>query len=172
MQHVSQLEWEDSNYVTATYVGPPLTDSELQIVEEELGYKLPSEYIELARSHNGGVPRKRAHRSQTPTCWAADHIEIYGIFAIGHELATSLCGTAGSKFWITHWKYPAIGVYFTDCPSAGHDMVCLDYTQVGPNGEPRVVHVDQEADYKITPIANTFGAFVRGLQLEDDFLVP
>lgn len=45
-------------------------------------------------------------------------------------------------------------------------MVCLDYRACGPAGEPRVVHVDQERDYKIVVVAADFEAFVRGL--EDD----
>ena len=51
-----------------------------------------------------------------------------------------------------------------DCPSAGHDLVMLDYRACGPQGEPAVVHIDQEDDYRITPLAPTFEAFVRGLQ--------
>jgi hypothetical protein len=38
-----------------------------------------------------------------------------------------LGGTFGSRFWIEEWGYADIGVYFADCPSAGHDMLCLDY---------------------------------------------
>src|SRR5262249_26067346 len=33
----------------------------------------------------------------------------------------------------------------------------------GPEGEPEVVHVDQESDYRITFLAKSFEAFVRGL---------
>lgn len=43
-------------------------------------------------------------------------------------------------------------------------MLCLDYRACGPQGEPCVVHVDEEWDYKITFVAPTFEAFVRGLE--------
>ena len=43
-------------------------------------------------------------------------------------------------------------------------MLCLDYRTCGKAGEPSVVHVDQEWDYKITLVAPTFEAFMRGLQ--------
>ena len=59
--------------------------------------------------------------------------------------------------------YPLIGVYFADCPSAGHDMFCLDYSACGPTGEPRVVHVDQEFDHRVVHVADRFEGFVRGL---------
>ena len=45
-------------------------------------------------------------------------------------------------------------------------MMCFDYRDCGPYGEPRVVHVDQELNYKISPVADNFEAFIRGL--EDD----
>lgn len=32
---------------------------------------------------------------------------------------------------IDEWEYPAIGVAICDCPSAGHDMVFLDYRDCG-----------------------------------------
>ena len=67
------------------------------------------------------------------------------------------------------WEYPDIGIYFADCPSAGHDMLCLDYRACGPTGEPSVVHVDQEWDYKIVFVAESFAAFVLGLEDESAF---
>lgn len=70
---------------------------------------------------------------------------------------------------IEEWEYPDIGVYFGECPSAGHDMICLDYRKCGKNGEPQVVHVDQEYDYKITFLAENFEQFVRGLVGEEMF---
>ena len=45
----------------------------------------------------------------------------------------------------------------------------MDYRECGPQGEPKVVHSDQEDDYYITPLADSFEAFIRGLVDEDDF---
>jgi hypothetical protein len=59
--------------------------------------------------------------------------------------------------------YPDIGIYVCDCPSAGHDMVYLDYRKNGKDGEPEVVHIDQELDYSITFLAENFESFIRGL---------
>ena len=48
-------------------------------------------------------------------------------------------------------------------------MIFLDYRECGSQGEPKIVHVDQEWDYKITPLADSFEEFIRGLVNEDDF---
>ncbi|TOF94568.1 SMI1/KNR4 family protein, partial [Vibrio parahaemolyticus] len=79
------------------------------------------------------------------------------------------CGDLGSQFMMQEWGYPNIGIYFGDCPSAGHDMLCLDYRGCGPNGEPVVVHVDEENDYEITHLANSFEEFVKGLVNKSQF---
>ena len=158
--------WEPSEYALQHYVGASPTDEVVLRVERQLGYKLPAAYVELMRFQNGGIPRRKNHRTKERTTWAEDHIAITGIYSIGSEKPRSLCGELGGRFWFEEWGYPEIGVYFADCPSAGHDMVCLDYRACGPTGEPRVVHVDQEWDYRIVVVAETFEAFIRGL--EDD----
>src|SRR3954447_21641456 len=111
--------WELSEYATKEYVGAPLTDEVVAAVERELGYKLPASYVELMKFQNGGIPRRTNHRTKEPTSWAKDHIAITGIYSIGSEKPSSLYGEVGSKFWVEEWGYPAIGVYFADCPSAG-----------------------------------------------------
>ena len=158
--------WDDSMYALKEYVSDPPSDELIASVEEELGYKLPAAYIWLMKQHNGGIPVNTCYPCDEPTCWADDHVAITGIFGIGREKSCSLCGELGSQFMIDEWEYPAIGVAICDCPSAGHDMIFLDYRACGPQGEPAVVHVDQENDYKITHLADSFEEFVRGLKHE------
>lgn len=161
--------WEDSEYARESYQSEPPTDELIGSIEEELGYKLPSSYIQLMKQQNGGVPRYTCFPTEESTSWAMDHIAITGILGIGREKSYSLCGELGSPFMIEEWGYPDIGVVICDCPSAGHDVVMLDYRACGRDGEPEVVHVDQEDDYEITFLADNFEAFIRGLVSEEEF---
>lgn len=155
--------WEEWPSAQEAYCSEPPSDALIASVEQELGYRLPDSYLWLMRQHNGGIPVNSCFPTDTPTSWAEDHVAITGIFGIGREKDQSLCGELGSRFMIEEWGYPDIGVAICDCPSAGHDMIFLDYRACGPQGEPKVVHIDQESDYEITPLADTFEDFIRGL---------
>ncbi len=155
-----------------SYVDLPLSLSRVARVEQLLGFRLPAGYLAIARAQNGGIPARPNHRTAAATSWAGDHVALHGIFAIGTNTPYSLCGENGNQFWLTEWGYPALGVYFADCPSAGHDLLCLDYRVCGPTGEPSVVHVDQERDYTITLVAPDFESFVRGLKSDRDIGTP
>jgi len=98
-----------------------------------------------------------------PTSWAEDHIAITGILSIGKDKPSSLGGSFGSRFWMEECGYPDIGLAICDCPSAGHDMIFLDYRACGPDGDPQVVLIDQESDYEITFVAENFESFICGL---------
>ena len=161
--------WKDAEYARKEYVGAPVTDAMIDAAQTALGYQLPQVYIELLRSQNGGIPYRTNHQTTQSTSWADNHVAITGIYGIDPDKSSSICGTTGSKFWIQEWGYPDIGVYFADCPSAGHDMMCLDYRQCGANGEPQVVHVDQEFDYRVVVVAENIEAFIRGLEPDDAF---
>ncbi|UZR93826.1 SMI1/KNR4 family protein [Chondrinema litorale] len=155
--------WDNSDYALKNYVCEPLTMELLMSVEDELGYKLPQFYIEMMKNQNGGLPVNTCFPTESSNSWAGDHVAITGIFGIGRDKPYSLCGNGGSQFMIEEWGYPEIGICICDCPSAGHDMIMLDYRKCGKDGEPQVVHVDQEGDYRITFVAETFEEFVRGL---------
>jgi hypothetical protein len=146
----------------------PLTAGLVKEVQKRLGYTLPQAYVELMKVQNGGTPRNCAYPTKGRASREASHVWIRQIYGIGYKTSRSLCGSMGSAFWMREWGYPPIGVYFADCPSAGHDMLCLDYRACGPTGEPAVVHVAQESKYKITPVAPDFASFIRGLVSEDD----
>jgi tetratricopeptide (TPR) repeat protein len=163
--------WEHSDYALKEYVSAPPTDELIASLEQELGYKLPASYIALMQTQNGGIPLHTNYPTEEATSWADDHIAISGIMGIGRDKSYSLGGDLGSSFMIEEWGYPNIGIVICDCPSAGHDVVMLDYRLCGPEGEPSVVHVDQENDYEITYLAPDFETFVRGLVDEEDVAV-
>ena len=62
--------WEMSEYATETYVAPKPTDEEIEIVEQRLGYTLPSSYIDLMRGQNGGIPLRSTYPTSEATSWA------------------------------------------------------------------------------------------------------
>jgi hypothetical protein len=160
--------WERSPFGELAYMEAPVTPEMVAEVERDLQFKLPASYIALAQGQNGGTPKRTYHRTKQRTSWAKDHVALTGIYGIGRIKPCSLCGERGSRHWIEK-GYPAIGVYFADCPSAGSDMLCLDYRTCGPDGEPKVVHVDQSRKYKITFVADNFAAFLRGLEDDEAF---
>lgn len=151
--------WDDSD----EYTGPPLTDAMIRAAEQSLGYKLPESYLRLIRVRNGGTPQRCCFPTQEPTSWAEDHIEISAILGIGGEGGID-SEDLGSRYMIEEWGYPDVGVVICDTPSAGHDTVMLDYSECGPQGEPRVIHVETEGDEPaVLVLAPNFEAFVRGL---------
>lgn len=164
-----QAFWNDSAYARKEFTDVPPSDALIAELEAELGYRLPASYVAFMRRHNGGTPHRCCFPTEEPTSWAEDHAAITGFLSIGRHKRYSLCGELGSRFMMQEWGYPDIGVYICDCPSAGHDMVALDYRACGPQGEPQVVHVDQEGDYHITVLARNFETFVRGLVSEEAF---
>ncbi|MGI4870611.1 MAG: SMI1/KNR4 family protein [Janthinobacterium lividum] len=159
--------WDDDEYALRTYVSAAPSPELIASLEAELGYKLPASYIGLMQERNGGVPRNTCFPTTEPTSCADDHVVISGILGIGRTKANSLGGEFGSQFMIEEWGYPDLGVYICDCPSAGHDMILLDYSACGPTGEPTVAHVGQEDDYQLTFLAKDFETFIRGLVSED-----
>ena len=144
----------------ATFTGAPLTDEMVRAAEESLGYQLPRGYVELLRQRNGGIPLRDCHPTPFPTSWAPEHIQINALLGIG-EYDWGIDAELGSAYLIEEWGYPAVGVVICLTPSAGHDTVMLDYTASGPEGEPAVVHVDE--DRVPRRIADSFQDFADGL---------
>jgi hypothetical protein len=157
--------WKESDYAIKNYVCMPATPEIIETVEKELGFKLPQSYINFMQKQNGGIPLKNVFYSDDEE---DEGLYIRGFFGIGKDKPYSLGSSRGSRFWIDEWEYPNDGIYICDCPSGGHDMILLDYSKSAENGEPEVVHVDQEGDYEKTFIAKDFATFVNGLREEID----
>lgn len=150
--------FEDEDY----YTGPPVTDAMVRAAEASLGVRLPTSYVALLRERNGGTPRARCVRTDAPTSWAEDHIEISGIRGVAGEWGIDSPDGLGSRYMIAEWDYPDIGVVVCDTPSAGHDTVMLDYSSCGPEGEPSVAYIDE--DRSVLTIARSFAEFLQLLQ--------
>ena len=152
--------WKDTDYAFKSYIGRDVTDEDIKNAEAELGYILPTAYIELLKNHNGGVVNKNCFINDDDDC-----VYITGIYGIDRDKKYSLLGEMGNEFWISKVKYPPIGIVVADTISGGHDMIFLDYRECGTTGEPKVVRVDQEGDYSITLLADNFGDFIKNLYI-------
>ncbi len=162
--------FDDSEYGFEKYTEAAPTDELVAEVEAELGYRLPAAYVELARVRNGGTLERNCFPTAGVRVWAEDHVAVTGLYAIGRTATWSLLGDLGSPFMQAEWGYPDIGICFADTPTAGHSVFMFDYRECGPRGEPAVVIVDQEDDYRISFIAPDFQTFIRGLVPEAEFL--
>jgi hypothetical protein len=168
--------------------GPTLTDEMVRDAEKAIGYTLPPSYIAFLKYHNGGSPKQKTCSASTPTSWAKNHIAIDTIQPIGGDDGIE----EDQENWFDEWEYPRIGVVIAQCPSGGHDLVMLDYTGAGIRnnlekirvaqdgqgekeaavrelGEPRVVHVDQDRDFKVTVLAKDFETWIRELKTPQEF---
>ncbi|WP_326556571.1 SMI1/KNR4 family protein [Micromonospora sp. NBC_01796] len=161
--------WDDSDYAMRAYVDGPPSDGLVASVEVELGFRLPALYVALMRLHNGGMPRNTCCPAPKRTTWADDHVAVSGIMGIGRQKDYSLAGSAGSRFWIDEWGYPAIGVYFADCPSAGHDMIASTTETADPAASRRWSMSTRKVDYRVTVLAPNFVSFVQALRPEEDY---
>lgn len=163
------FDWEnfwDQGYATPEYAGRQVTQEMVQAVEQRYGYKLPLSYIDLLHSKNGGSPLNLRCPTTQPTSWADDHMMLYAIMGIDPEIDCSILGSMGQDLWVRDWGYPDIGLYIAEGQTAGHQMVALDYRKCGKQcekGEPSVVYIDQEDNYSILLLADTFEMFIRGL---------
>lgn len=160
--------WDDCDYSLEEYVGEIPTDADFENVEASLGYRLPVSYKTLMKKHNGGILSKNIFENPLQRDWTPRSFSAESIYGVDCKKPYSLCGEMGSKFWIDEWKYPDIGIVICDTMSGGHDLIFLDYSDCGPEGEPCVVHIDQESDYERTYLADNFKDFIEGLFSEDE----
>ena len=82
--------WAECEYAAETYVEAFPSEKLVTELEALLGYKIPSAYIELCKTQNGGSPNNTCYRTQTPIFWSPDHAELVGIFSIGKTADSSL----------------------------------------------------------------------------------
>jgi hypothetical protein len=132
----------------------------ISAAQQTLGYSLPASYRDLLHSQNGGTPRRQCYPTGG-THWSDNHVRVVTVFGIGGEWGID-SEQFGTRHMIRQAGLPEIGIVVGWTPAAGHDAIMLDYSICGPQGEPRVVHVDPEDDLT-TVLAPEFETFLRGL---------
>jgi hypothetical protein len=152
--------WEDFFDGSDYYTSPPLTDTMVADVERALGYTLPASYLRLLLVKNGGAPKRQCHPTGG-THWSDNHVRVTSVFGIGGRWGID-SEEFGTRHMIQTAGFPEVGIIVGWTPTAGHDAVMLDYSARGPQGEPRVIHIDAESG-ESEVLAATFEAFLRGL---------
>lgn len=160
--------WDDCEYALEEYVGEAPSEADFERVEQALGYRLPDTYKALMIMHNGGLLAKKTFENPLQRDWTPSTYSVESIFGVDASKSYSLCGNMGSRFWIEEWGYPDIGIAICDTISGGHNMIFLDYSDCGAQGEPCVVEIEQESDYEIIYLADNFKEFVSELFEEED----
>lgn len=140
----------------------PLDDETIKKTEEQLGFKLPESYIYLMKKHNGGLLRKN-YLAIKNTDGFNDLDGIYGIGDNNYSVNQQ-----------NKDKYDHEENLISICDSnSGHVLIYLDYSECGPQGEPRVIAIDDETsavDPSEKPwiLAENFEDFISRLCDEDD----
>ena len=156
--------WNDHPEAIRGGQGPVLTDEMVLEAEKELGYKLPDSYIWLLKQRNGGFLKRTDFLLGYELPIVGDRTMMRQLYSIRMDNSfSSIIGAYGTKFLVEDWGYPDIGVAIGVGIFGEHEVFFLDYRECGPQGEPKVSHVDQECDYRITVLAENFEEYIRKL---------
>lgn len=145
------------------YGHPPLTDEMVSIAEEQLGVKLPAEYLALLRVQNGGYTHGFGFPMTQPTTWAKDHVPLNYMTGIvtDHSIRTAQ-NILDTGYMTEEWGLPARQALLS---GDGHWWITLDYRR---GDTPSVAWIDVECAEDIQ-VAPTFAAFLDGLRPVSDF---
>ena len=148
-----------SNY----YEHPPLTDEMVSTAEEQLGVKLPAEYLALLRLQNGGYTHGFGFPMTQPTTWAKDHVPLNDVAGIVTDPSIRTAQNILDTGYMTEeWGVPPRQVLLS---GDGHWWITLDYRR---GDTPSIAWIDVECSEDIQ-VAPTFAAFLDGLRPSSDF---
>lgn len=146
---MAEIKWEDFS--------SPIGDDEIKNIEGKLGVRLPSDFVEVAKEHHGGVPSPNSFYYNSPyagkvktnltSILSFDLDDVEGIVDTYEDLKDQL---------------PDGVVPFGD--EGGGDYVCFDYRSDA--SAPRVIYWAHEfaPEDAIIPLASTFTEFLEKLK--------
>jgi hypothetical protein len=130
------------------YLQPPLTDKAVAAAEKRIGYKLPTEYLNLLRKQNGGYIR-----------FSLPEMVHDSIAGIGPHFP-SLTGFDWDECQ-EYVSFPLQGLVPFD--GDGHWHLCLDYRH--NSRTPSITHADVECDRE-SRIADSFADYLAMLRID------
>lgn len=146
MRAIPDTIWQVPAYLP--YLQPPLTDEAVAAAEQEIGFALPTEFIDLLRRQNGGYIRFSLPQMV--------HDKIAGIgphFPSLTEFDWDECQE--------YVSFPLRGLVPFD--GDGHWHLCLDYRQ-NPD-RPSVTYIDVECDRQ-SNVAVSFAGYLSLLRID------
>lgn len=145
--------WQVPAYLP--YLQPPLNDNVLLTVEKEIGYELPTEFVNLLKKQNGGYIR----------------------FSLPELVHDSIAGI-GPHFpsladfdWEESQDFVSFSLQgLVPFDGDGHWHLCLDYRK--NSASPSITHVDIECDREYR-IADSFPDYLAKLDVDvgDDYVL-
>lgn len=160
----------------------PVTDEQIELVETQLGVKLPEPFLECVRRCHGGVPGNFSFSYIDPDDGRLISDSLGYFFSFRKPLARE---TKLRLAWEPH-AWTELGIdrsesildYVADRPAnlgkglvpfsdnGSGDLICLDYRAGADNADPPVVLWRHEfvGNQPVVVLAENFAGFVAGLE--------
>jgi len=129
---------------------PVATLDEGRRVEEEIGYKLPADFIEVARHHQGQFPMPGGHHAD------GNGSSVGGLYHFHGEFGSGRLG------WGDFINEGADSLLLAFCRDAGGNFFAFDYGKDPQKKNPIVVFWDHETRV-VTKLADSFTDFLDQL---------
>jgi hypothetical protein len=138
------------------YLQPPLTEAAVAAAENQIGYRLPAEFLGLLKRQNGGYIR-------------------FGLPDMIHDKIAGI-GPYFPSLIQFDWSEVQDRVSFrlqglVPFDGDGHWFVCIDYRE--DEEAPSITYADVECDHQST-IANSFAGYLKMLRIDtrDKLVLP
>lgn len=135
----------------------PLTDNHIKVAEQTLGVTLPAAYLGILREQNGGYINYRGYPAPDVDSIWGDVLPVDFIWGIGHEN-----GILDTQILRQLHDLPEKIVIFSGDQGF---WLAMDYRSCKNYCDPPIVHIDLDANNRVTIIAPSFAAFMENLVL-------
>jgi hypothetical protein len=135
-----------------------MSDEIWAAAQSKLGRLLPASLRVVLEVRNGGYLQRGRFPFQGSS-WAPDHFKVLAMMGCGYD--DGLDGQYGSRYLVSEWGFPEVGVVFALMAGGFYECVMLDYVSCGDSDEPCVSFVNE--DRAVHRVAASLEEFLAGL---------